>query len=85
MRFVLLLLLFTAILTVRAQDIVYERIPKYNVGYFVQDFFEQRGIYDCFKRQIDNNLLYLKCMKERKIIDIIISIHGDNTKYSVNI
>ena len=81
MRILFFCILFIVI--VNAQDIIYERIPKYNVGYFVQDFFEQNGIYDCFKRKINNNLLYLKCMKERKILDIIISIHGNNEENSV--
>jgi len=77
MRIILcLLLLFLMIAS--AQDIMYERIPKYNIGPFLHDFFNQRGIYDCFKRQIDNNLLYLKCLKERNVVDIIISIHGKN-------
>jgi len=81
MRILFFCILFIVI--VNAQDIIYERIPKYNVGYFVQDFFEQNRIYDCFKRKINNNLLYLKCMKERKILDIIISIHGNNEENSV--
>jgi len=34
------------IVIVKAQDIMYERIPKYNMGSFLHDFFDQRGIYD---------------------------------------
>jgi len=66
-----------------AQDIIYERIPKYNIGPFLHDFLDQRGIYDCFKRQINNNLLYLKCLKERNVLDIIISIHEKNIIESI--
>ena len=81
MRFIFIFILL--IIIVNAQDLIYERIPKYNVGYFIQGFFEQNGIYDCFKKKIDNHLIYLKCIKERKIVDIIISIHGNNEENSV--
>ena len=80
---ILLFFCILFIIIVNAQDIIYERIPKYNVGYFVQDYFEQNRIYDCFKQKINNNLLYLKCMREREILDIIISIHRSNEENSV--
>ena len=72
-----ILLLFT---NCYVNGIIYERIPKYSVGHFLSDFLEQRMIYDCFKKEIHRNLLYLKCLKERKIVDIIISIYDGSEK-----
>ena len=71
-----ILLLLHMCFVVATNDIIYIRVP--NIISAVSDFFEQEQLYECFKKQVDNKLLYLKCLKNDTIIDVVISIH-DNT------
>ena len=72
MKLMILIILLSIILT--TGDIIYERIPKYNVGYFMLDYFDKMGLYDCFKKQINEHEINLKCLKNEELIDIIIKI-----------
>ena len=72
----IILIIFLSIILITG-DIIYERIPKYNVGYFILDYFDKMGLYDCFKKQINEHEINFKCLKNNELINIILKIDAD--------
>ena len=72
--FIFILLL--SIIIVVGQDLVYKRIPKYNMGYFILDYFERMELNNCFKKQISEYETHLKCLKNGELVDVLIKIES---------
>jgi len=53
---------------------LYERIPKYQVGVFVQYYLESRGINNCFYNVIEDEGLYLKCLRNGELMALSLQI-----------
>ena len=74
MRGLLFSLLFLILVIVQG-DNIYERIPKYQVDIYIVRFFNMTGMNNCFQNIVDENLLFLKCLKRGDLYDVIIQVH----------
>ena len=55
---------------------LYNRIPKYQVGRFMQYYLEEIGINDCFYHITKGNKLYLKCLRNDQLITLCLFTEG---------
>ena len=55
---------------------LYHRIPKYQVGIFMQYYLEEIGINDCFYHITEENRLYLKCLRKDKLVTLCLFAEG---------
>ena len=53
---------------------LYERIPKYQVGEFMLYYLESRGINDCFYNIMEDEKLYLKCLRNGELVTLSLQI-----------
>jgi len=69
------------ILVVGCMCQLYERIPKYHVGAFMQDYLESREINDCFYTILSASWdehggeeLSLKCLRNGELVTLLLKI-----------
>jgi len=53
---------------------LYERISKYQVGSFISDYLERKGINNCYQRKMGDNWLSLKCLRNEELWTVSLQI-----------
>ena len=75
------------VLIVSACGQLYERIPKYHVGAFMQQYLENRELNDSFYTIISDNVnesgreeMVLKCLRDGELVTLYMYIFSPNNE-----
>ena len=75
------------VLIVGAYGQLYERIPKYQVGAFMQQYLGNRELNDCFYTIISDNVnesgreeMVLKCLRDGELVTLYMYIFSPNNE-----
>lgn len=62
------------------ENLIWYKIPHFYVSGYVNNFLDNRKINNCFYKFEDEDTLLLKCWRDKKLVDVEISIKNKFSK-----